>query len=195
LAHVDITDVMNDPGPEDEAKLARADQLLNAAQSIGRIDRTRYVRCMLLRLQTRFNEAISICGEVIGNLLYRAFVYKEIGLDYLFLGQLEHAVIAFEAADRLSRVNSATGSGLRGGVPHLIHGRNWQWLRGGGFAYLLSGRYEEAIDWLSKASDTVPGPAVDGTRVLLAAALRWAVANCIDNIAAAIHQSITCRAS
>jgi hypothetical protein len=47
LAHVDITDVMNDPGPADEAKLARAEQLLNAAASIGRSDMTRYVRCML----------------------------------------------------------------------------------------------------------------------------------------------------
>jgi hypothetical protein len=81
LAHVDITDVMNYPGPDDEAKLARAEQLLNAAASIGPNDMTRYAGCMLLRLQARFDEAISICGEVIGNLLTRAFVYKEIGLD------------------------------------------------------------------------------------------------------------------
>src|SRR5262249_14327168 len=105
LAHVNITDVMNNPGPEDEAKLARAEQLLDDEASSGRIDRTRYARCMLLRLQTRFDEAISICGEVIGNLLYRAFVYKEIGLDYLFLGQVEQAAIAFETADRLSHGN------------------------------------------------------------------------------------------
>jgi tetratricopeptide (TPR) repeat protein len=52
----------------------------------------------------------------------------------------------------------------------LIHGRNWQWLRAGGVAYLLSGRYQKAIDWLRQASDTVPGPVVDGARVLLAAA-------------------------
>jgi hypothetical protein len=57
-----------------------------------------------------------------------------------------------------------------GGVPHLLHGRNWQWLRGGGAAYLLAGRYQEAIDWLRQAGDTVPGPVVDGARVLLAAA-------------------------
>ena len=52
----------------------------------------------------------------------------------------------------------------------MIHGRNWQWLRGGVVAYLLAGRYEEAIDWLRQAGDTVPGPVVDGARVLLAAA-------------------------
>jgi hypothetical protein len=57
-----------------------------------------------------------------------------------------------------------------GGVSHLIHDRNWQWLRAGGVAYLLSGHYQEAIDWLRQASDTVPGPVVDGARVLLAAA-------------------------
>jgi len=118
LAHVDITDVMNDPGPEDEAKLAHAEQLLDAAASIGRNDMTRYARCMLLRLQARFDEAISICGEVIGNLTTRAFVYKEIGLDYLFLGQLEQAVTAFETADRLSRghvycMASATACGVQ----------------------------------------------------------------------------------
>ena len=171
LAHVDITDVMNDPGPEDEAKLAHAEQLLDAAASIGRNDMTRYARCMLLRLQARFDEAISICGEVIGNLTTRAFVYKEIGLDYLFLGQLEQAVTAFETADRLSR-GHVYNSGLLhgGGVPHMIHGRNWQWLRGGGAAYLLAGHYQEAIDWLRQAGDTVPGPVVDGARVLLAAA-------------------------
>jgi DNA-binding winged helix-turn-helix (wHTH) protein/TolB-like protein len=171
LAHVDITDVMNDPGPEDEAKLARAEHLLDAASSIGRIDMTRYARCMLLRLQARFDEAISICGEVIGNLLTRVFVYKEIGLDYLFLGQLEQAVIGFETADRLSRGDASNSRLLRGGgVPHLLHGHNWQWLRGGGVSYLLAGRYQEAIDWLRQAGDTVPGPVVDGARVLLAAA-------------------------
>jgi len=171
LAHVEITDVMNDPGAEDEAKLAHADQLLNAATSIGRNDMTRYARCMLLRLQARFDKAISICGEVIGNLLTRAFVYKEIGLDYLFLGQLEQAAIAFETADRLSRGNVGTSRLLRGGgVPHLIHGRNWQWLCGGGLSFLLSGRYEAAIDWLREASDTLPGPVVDGALVLLSAA-------------------------
>jgi DNA-binding winged helix-turn-helix (wHTH) protein/TolB-like protein/tetratricopeptide (TPR) repeat protein len=171
LAHVDITDVMNDPGPEDEAKLAHAGQLLNAAASIGRNDMTRYVRCMLLRLQARFDEAISICGEVIGNLLTRAFVYKEIGLDYLFLGQPEQAVTAFETADRLSRGDIHNSGLLRGGgVPHMLHGRNWQWLRAGGVAYLLSGRYEAAIDWLRQASDTLPGPVVDGALVLLSAA-------------------------
>jgi len=126
---------------------------------------------MLLRLQARFDEAISICGEVIGNLLTRAFVYKEIGLDYLFLGQLEHATIAFETADRLSRGDVGNSRLLRGGgVPHLLHGRNWQWLRAGGVSYLLAGRYQEAIDWLRQAGDTVPGPVVDGARVLLAAA-------------------------
>jgi TolB-like protein len=171
LALVDITDVMNYPGPEDEAKLARAEQLLNAASSIGRNDMTRYARCMLFRLQARFDEAISICGEVIGHLLTRAFVYKEIGLDYLFLGQLEHAALAFETADRLSRGGVRNSRLLRGGsVPHLLHGHNWQWLRGGGAAYLLAGRYQEAIDWLRQASDTVPGPVADGARLLLAAA-------------------------
>jgi DNA-binding winged helix-turn-helix (wHTH) protein/TolB-like protein len=171
LAHVDITDVMNYPGPEDEVKLARAEQLLNAAASIGRNDQTRYARCMLLRLQGRFDEAISICREVIGNLLTRAFVYKEIGLDYLFLGQLEQAAIAFETADRLSRGDVRNSRLPRGGsVPHLLHGSNWQWLRGGSVAYLLAGRYQESIDWLQQASDTVPGPVVDGARVLLAAA-------------------------
>jgi DNA-binding winged helix-turn-helix (wHTH) protein/TolB-like protein len=171
LAHVDVTDVMNDPGQGDNAKLAHAEQLLSAAASIGRNDQTRYARCLLLRLQGRFDEAISICGEVIGNLLYRAFVYKEIGLDHLFLGQLEQAAIAFETADRLSRSNVRNWPSLRGGgVSHLIQGRNWQWLRAGGFAYLLAGRHEEAIDWLRQASDTVPATAADGTRVLLAAA-------------------------
>jgi TolB-like protein/tetratricopeptide (TPR) repeat protein len=171
LALVDIADVMNYPGPEDEAKLARAGQLLDRAASIGRNDMTRYARCMLLRLQARFDEAISICGEVIGNLLTRAFVYKEIGLDYLFLGQLEHAALAFETADRLSRGDVGNSRLLRGGsVPHLLHGHNWQWLRAGGAAYLLAGRYREAIDWLRQAGDTVPGPVVDGARVLLAAA-------------------------
>ena len=171
LAQVDITDVMNYPGSANEAKLARAEQLLDAASSIGRNDMTRYARCMLLRLQARFDEAISVCGEVIGNLLTRAFVYKEIGLDYLFLGQLERAAVAFETADRLSRGDVGNSRLLRGGaVPHLLHGHNWQWLRGGGVTYLLAGRYQEAIDWLSQASDTVPGPVVDGARVLLAAA-------------------------
>ena len=171
LAHVDITEVMNYPGPEDEAKLARAEQLLNAAASIGRNNQTRYARCMLLRLQARFDEAISICGELIGNLLTRAFVYKEIGLDYLFLGQLEQAAIAFETADRLSRGDVRNSRSPRGGgIPHLLHGHNWQWLRAGGLTYLLSGRYQESVDWLHQASDTVPGPVVDGARVLLAAA-------------------------
>ena len=171
LAHLHIVEVMNYPGSADEAKLARADQLLTAATSIGRNNRTRYARCMLLRLQGRFEEAISVCSDVIGDLLYRAFVYKEIGLDRLFLGQLEQATIAFETADRLSRDNTRNSQLLRGGgVSHLIHGRNWQWLRAGGVAYLLSGHDQEAIDWLRQASDTVPGPVVDGARVLLAAA-------------------------
>jgi DNA-binding winged helix-turn-helix (wHTH) protein/TolB-like protein len=170
LAHLHIVEVMNYPSSADEAKLARADQLLTAATSIGRNNRTRYARCMLLRLQGRFEEAISVCGDVIGDLLYRAFVYKEIGLDRLFLGQLEQATIAFETADRLSRDNVRNSQLLHGGVSHLIHGRNWQWLRAGGVAYLLSGRYQQAIDWLRQASDTVPGPVVDGARVLLAAA-------------------------
>ena len=43
-------------------------------------------------------------------------------------------------------------------------------LRAGGLTYLLSGRYRESVDWLHQASDTVPGPVVDGARVLLAAA-------------------------
>jgi DNA-binding winged helix-turn-helix (wHTH) protein/TolB-like protein len=170
LAHLDIAEVMNFPGPQDEAKLARADQLLTAAASIGRNDRTRYSRCILLRLQGRFEEAISICAEVIGDLVLRAFVYDEIGRDYLFLGQLEQATTAFETADRISRNRPRDAQPSRGSVPHLVDSRNWRWLRDLGAAYLFSGRYQEATKWLHQASNTVPGPVVDGARVLLTAA-------------------------
>ena len=95
----------------------------------------RYARCELRRAQTRYEEAIAVCRELIDDLYRRPVAYKEIGMAYLFLGKPDQAIAAFTRAD------------------HLVkrYGGRWTWLLGGGWAYLQVGNYTEAIDWLRRA--------------------------------------------
>jgi tetratricopeptide (TPR) repeat protein len=90
---------------------------------------------MLRRPQTRYEEAIAICRELVDDLYRRPLAYKEIGWDYLFLGKPDQAIVAFTMADHL--------------VKH--YGVAWTWLIGGGLAYLQVGNYAQAIDWLRRA--------------------------------------------
>jgi tetratricopeptide (TPR) repeat protein len=117
----------------------------------------RYDRCMLRRAQTRYEEAVTVCRELVDDLYRRPLAYKEIGWDYLLLWKPDQAIAAFTTAD------------------HLVkrYGVRWTWLLGGGLAYLQVGNYAEAIDWLRRA--LAERPRTDSARVWLIAAYALSV--------------------
>jgi DNA-binding winged helix-turn-helix (wHTH) protein/TolB-like protein len=132
-----ITQAHNSPKAGDyQSKLSVADSLLAEALIIQPSNVLAGLdRCMLRRAQTRYEQAIAICRELVDDLYRRPLAYKEIGWDYLFLGKPDQAIAAFTTAD------------------HLVkrYGVRWTWLLGGGWAYLQVGNYAEAIDWLRRA--------------------------------------------
>ena len=100
----------------------------------------RYDRCMLRRAQTRYEEAVTVCRELVDDLYRRPLAYKEMWEDYLYLGQPDQAIAAFTTADHLVK-RAAT---------------RWTWLLGGGWAYLQVGNYAQAIEWLRRALEQRP---------------------------------------
>jgi tetratricopeptide (TPR) repeat protein len=119
-----ITQAHNYPKAGDyQSELSVADSLLAEALIIQPSNvLARYDRCMLRRAQTRYEEAVTVCRELVDDLYRRPLAYKEIGWDYLFLGKPDQAIAAFTTAD------------------HLVkrYGVRWTWLLGGGLAYLAS---------------------------------------------------------
>jgi adenylate cyclase len=132
-----IAQALNEPKTADyQSKLSAPDALLAEALIIQpRHALAQYARCLLRRAQARYDEALGFCRELVNNLYWRPFAYKEIGEDYLFLGKPDQAIAAFTTADHLVKAASA----------------RWTWLSGGGWAHLLVGNYAEAIDWLRRA--------------------------------------------
>jgi DNA-binding winged helix-turn-helix (wHTH) protein/TolB-like protein len=132
-----IGQVQNNPKTGDyQSKLSAADALLTEALIIQPWHvLARYGRCLLLRAQSRYEEALGFCRTLVNDLYRRPLAYKEIGFDYVYLGRPDLAVSAFNTADHL--VKRASG--------------RWTWLLGGGWANLQVGNYEEAIKWLRRA--------------------------------------------
>ena len=124
-----------------QSSLLTADALLTKALAIRPWHRlARYDQCLLRRAQARYKDAIAVCRSLVNDLYRRPLVYKEIGLDHVYLGELDQAISAFDAANHL-----------------LKYARiRWTWLLGGGWAYLQAGSYGEAIEWLRQVLDVRP---------------------------------------
>jgi DNA-binding SARP family transcriptional activator/TolB-like protein len=137
MANLLIIEAQNRTG-DYQSKLSAADALLTEALIIQQSQRNvlvRLDRCLLRRAQARYEEALGFCRTLVDDLYRRPLAYKEMGMDYLYLGKPDQAISAFTTAEHLVK---------RAGV-------HWTWLIGGGWAYLQVGNYAEAIEWLRRA--------------------------------------------
>jgi DNA-binding SARP family transcriptional activator/TolB-like protein len=136
-ANILIFEALNHYEADDyQSKLSRADALLTQALTIEPWHAAaRYGRCVLRRAQAVYRAAIVVCQYLADDLYRRPLAYKEIGYDYVYLGRPDQAISAFTTADHLVR----------------RAGARWTWLLGGGWAYMQTGNYDEAIKWLRGA--------------------------------------------
>jgi tetratricopeptide (TPR) repeat protein len=103
--------VQNNPKTGDyQSKLSAAEALLTKALIIQPSQHNvlvRYDRCLLRRAQARYEEALGFCRTLVDDLYRRPLAYKEMGMDYLYLGQPDQAISAFTTADHLVKRASA----------------------------------------------------------------------------------------
>ena len=142
MANVLIVQAQNySEGGDHQSSLLTADALLTEALTIQPWHvLARYDQCLMRRAQTLYKEAIAVCRSLADDLYRRPLVYKEIGMDYVYLGKLDEAISAFTTADHLLKHAAV----------------RWTWLLGGGWAHLQAGSYGEAIDWLRRVLEVRP---------------------------------------
>src|SRR5690348_2623792 len=99
MANVLIVQAQNySEGGDHQSSLSTADALLTKALALQPWHKlARYDQCLLRRAQTRYKEAIAVCRSLADDLYRRPLVYKEIGMDYVYLGDLDQAISAFAA--------------------------------------------------------------------------------------------------
>lgn len=94
-----------------------------------------YARCQLLRITAKPHAAFAACADTNKVLPWSARIHKEVGFIRLALGDLEGALLNFDAADSLERQYSV----------------RWTWKWGAGLVLMLADRNEEAKAKLREA--------------------------------------------
>jgi TolB-like protein/Flp pilus assembly protein TadD len=123
--------------PLDEAETLISRAIALAPDHIG----VRKARAVLLRARGRFAEAVTATENVIAQDPGDPMVYKEMGLNKLYLGATREAAEWFRRADRTAPRDPG----------------RWTWLQGLGRALIQLGHDGEAIDVFRQAMDSNPG--------------------------------------
>ena len=137
-----------------EAYLAEAEETLSRALSASPDHLAALkARAVLLRARGAFPDALAAAEAILVRNPGDPIVIREIGLNLLYLGRAEEAVVWFRRADELAPADPA----------------RWTWLQGLGRALVHVGRDAEAVDALRLA--VASNPAYPLSHALLAAAL------------------------
>lgn len=142
VAEVHASDVANrfsDYGNQERLRLA--DEALARALTLDPNNvRAAVTRCLLRRMQRRFEEAIRACETAIAANPADPVPYPNAGFARIALGQPEQSFAWFEQADRLAPRDPT----------------RWLWFLGTGVAHFLLGHDEQAIEWLRKSAEANP---------------------------------------
>lgn len=97
--------------------------------------------CRLLTVTNQFTESLVACARALSINPWDGTALYHLGLTQLQLGRFEDALATFEQADRFD-------------TPDVSR---WTWLLGAGWADVLLGRNEEAVQWLQRSIAITPG--------------------------------------
>jgi DNA-binding SARP family transcriptional activator/TolB-like protein len=110
-----------------------------------------YGMCVYWRAVGKYMNALAECGAVLQRDPWHTGTIKEAGLVKMKLGRFEEALDSFTLAHEYD-----------------YHTRSWAWFQEAGLVCLLLRKDREALDWLGKATQVLPGRAK--TYALLAVA-------------------------
>lgn len=126
------------PGSLDHATMEEVDDILAHAL---RLDPTNvfalYNRCILRTMQGRIAEAVELCKRILDIDPHYPGGLRQLGVDYLMLGDAPQAIASFQASIDAS--------------PHLRY--VFRALKGLGVAALVQGRRDDAIGYFRRAMD------------------------------------------
>jgi DNA-binding SARP family transcriptional activator/TolB-like protein/Tfp pilus assembly protein PilF len=126
------------PGPVDNAALEEADNILAHAL---RVDPTNvfalFNRCVLRTAQDRIAESVELCKRILDIDPRYPGGLRQLGVDYLMLGDAPQAIVSFQASIDAS--------------PHLRY--LFHALKGLGVAALAQGRRDDAIGYFRRSMD------------------------------------------
>jgi DNA-binding winged helix-turn-helix (wHTH) protein/tetratricopeptide (TPR) repeat protein len=97
-------------------------------------------QCRFLSATNDFVESLVACARAVSFDPWNGSALYQIGLAQLFLGRFEDALASFEEADRYD-------------TPTVSR---WTWMLGAGWANLLLGHNEAAVDWLQRSIAITP---------------------------------------
>jgi Flp pilus assembly protein TadD len=107
--------------------------------------------CRFLVATNHFVETLPACARILSFDPWNGQALYNIGLAQINLGRFEDALAAFKQADRFD-------------TPQVSR---WTWLLGAGWANMLIGNPEDAVQWLERSIAITPGSG--RTHMLLAA--------------------------
>lgn len=108
--------------------------------------------CRFLTVTNQFAESLVACAKVLTVNPWDGMALFHLGMTQIQLGRFDDAVATFSEADRFD-------------TPEVSR---WTWMLGAGWANLLMGRNEAAVDWLERSIAITP--ASGRAHMLLAAA-------------------------
>lgn len=108
--------------------------------------------CRFLTVTNRFSESLVACAKVLTVNPWDGMALFHLGMTQIQLARFDDALAAFSEADRFD-------------TPEVSR---WTWMLGAGWASLLAGRNEAAVDWLERSVAITP--ASGRAHLLLAAA-------------------------
>ena len=97
-------------------------------------------QCRFLSATNNFVESLVACAKAASFDPWNGSVLYQIGLAQLFLGRFDDALASFRLADRYD-------------TPAVSR---WTWMLGAGWACLVLGRNEEAVEWIERSIAITP---------------------------------------
>ena len=128
----------------DEAAAAESSGRSLLQQAVGQRPRSIPVleaQCRFLTATNDFVESLVACAKAVSFDPWNGSALYQIGLAQLFLGRFEDALATFTEADRFD-------------TPAVSR---WTWTLGAGWASLLLGRNDDAVDWVQRSIAITPG--------------------------------------
>lgn len=119
-----------------DARLLEARDILERGEMVAPYHRLiGHARCQLFKLIGEPQTGLVACELTRRIIPWSSRTFKELGYNAMLLGLFEDAATDFQAADRLQKDGAV----------------RWTWYWGAGLVSLLTGKDEQAVEWLSRA--------------------------------------------